>query len=53
MHLVVIMTMAMLVRLRSRRVVRMITTMVVMVLVSSIVDVEALVRELVMLIVMS
>ena len=31
----------------------MITTMVVMVLVSSIVDVEALVRELVMLIVMS
>ena len=52
-HLVVIMKMAMLVRLRSRRVVRMFTTMVVMVLVTSIVDVDDLVREFVMLIVMS
>ena len=52
-HLVVIMKMAMLVRLRSRRVMRMFTTMVVMVLVTSIVDVDDLVREFVMLIVMS
>ena len=52
-HLVVIMKMAMLVRLRSRRMVTMITTMLVMAVVTSIVDVDAVVGELVMLIVMS
>ena len=45
--------MAMLVRLRSRRMVTMITTMLVMAVVTSIVDVDAVVGELVMLIVMS
>ena len=44
-HVIVIMKMARLVR--SRRMMRMITTMVVMVLVTRIVDVDALVRELV------
>ena len=39
-HLVVIMKMPMLVRLRSRRMLRMITTMVVMAVVTSIVDVD-------------
>ena len=52
-HLVVIMKMAMLVRLRSRRMVTMITAMLVMAVVTSIVDVDAVVGELVMLIVMS
>ena len=51
-HLVVIMKMARLARLRSRSMMRMITTMVVM-LVTSIVDVDDLVREFVMLTVMS
>ena len=52
-HLVVIMKMAMFVRLRSRRMVQMITTMLVMAVVTSIVDVDAVVGELVILIVMS